>query len=145
MTNKQIQAAVLIQDLCLAFIINSAATVLNGGFTDFWAYFAGMFQAFSINYVAGLMIPVEKIGRGAAGGLGLKNGTFLHKAVRVFVINAIFVTIISFCIALINIGPVPEIFSIWMSTYPALHLVGFISSLLLDKPCGELAKAIVDK
>lgn len=143
MTNKQIQMAVLIQDLCLAFIINSAATILNGGFVDFWSYFAGMFQAFSINYIAGLMIPVEKIGRSVAGGIGLKEGTFLHKAVQVFVINAIFVTIISFCIALINAGPIPEIFAIWISTYPILHLVGFLASLLLDKPCGELAKVIV--
>ena len=43
MTNRQIQMAVLIQDLCLAFIINSAATVLNGGFVDFWSYFAGRY------------------------------------------------------------------------------------------------------
>lgn len=143
MNNKQIQMAVLIQDICLAFIINSAATILNGGFTDFWTYFAGMFQAFSINYIAGLMIPVEKIGGGIASGLGLKEGGFAHKLVRVFIINAIFVTIISFCIALINIGPDGKVFSVWISTYPILHLVGFLSSLLLDKPCGELAKIIV--
>lgn len=144
MTAKQIQMSVLIQDLCLAFIINSAATILNGGFTDFWSYFAGMFQAFSINYIAGLMIPVEKIGSSIAGGIGLKPGKFAHKVVRVFVINAIFVTIISFTIALINAGPVPEIFSIWISTYPILHLVGFLASLLLDKPCAELAKVLID-
>lgn len=145
MTNKQTQAAVVIQDLCLAFIINSAATILSGGFTDFWAYFAGMFQAFSINYIAGLMIPVEKIGSGIAGAIGLKPGKFAHKLVRVFIINAIFVTIISFGIALINAGPVAEIFSIWITTYPILHLVGFLASLLLDKPCAELAKIIVDR
>lgn len=144
MNQKQIQLSVLIQDLCLAFIINSAATILNGGFTDFWSYFAGMFQAFSINYIAGLMIPVEKIGSAVAGGIGLKSGKFAHKVVRVFVINAIFVTIISFTIALINAGPVPEIFTIWISTYPILHLVGFLSSLLLDKPCAELAKVLID-
>lgn len=145
MTNKQTQAAVVIQDLCLAFIINSAATVLSGGFTDFWAYFAGMFQAFSINYIAGLMIPVEKIGGGIAGAIGLKPGKFAHKLVRVFIINAIFVTIISFGIALINVGPDMAVFSVWISTYPILHLVGFLASLLLDKPCAELAKIIVDR
>lgn len=143
MTNRQVQMAVLLQDLCLAFIINSAATILNGGFTDFWSYFAGMFQAFSINYIAGLIIPVEKLGRAAAGCIGLKEGGSGFQLVRVFTINAIFVTIISFCIALINAGPVPEIFSIWLGTYPILHLVGFLASLLLDKPCGELARTLV--
>ena len=144
MTKKQIQLSILIQDLCLAFIINSAATILNGGFSDFWTYFAGMFQAFSINYIAGLMIPVERIGSAVAGGLGLKTETFPHKLVRIFIINAIFVTIISFCIALINLGPAPEVFAAWWSTYPILHLVGLLSSLLLETPCAELAKIFSD-
>ena len=134
---------VLLQDLVLAFVINSTATILGGGFTGTGLYLVGMFEAFSINYIAGLIIPVNRIGTGAADKLGLKEGTFPHKLVRVFVINAIFVTIISFTIALINCGPVPDIFSIWIKTYPILHLVGLITSLLIEKPCMELAKTLV--
>ena len=55
---------VLLQDLVLAFVINSTATILNGGFVDTWTYLVGMFEAFSINYIAGLIIPVAKIGTG---------------------------------------------------------------------------------
>lgn len=145
MTKKQEALFTIIQDLLLAFIINSAATILNGGFAGTGLYLVGMFQAFSINYVAGIAIPVPWIGQKAADGLGLKDGTFAHKFVRIFVINAIFVTIISFTIALINCGPVPEIFSIWMKTYPILHFVGLVTSLLIEKSCMELAKTIISE
>lgn len=143
MTKKQTEMMILIQDLVLAFVINSAATILNGGFTETSVYLVGMFEAFSINYIAGLIIPVERIGRAVAGGIGLKDGKLPHKVVRVFIINAIFVTIISFCIALINLGPVPQLFSVWWSTYPVLHLVGFVTSLLIEKPAMRLAQTLV--
>ncbi|MBR2122023.1 MAG: hypothetical protein IJ930_03680 [Lachnospiraceae bacterium] len=144
MTKKQAEMMVLIQDLVLAFVINSTATILNGGFTDTWVYLVGMFEAFSINYIAGLIIPVNTIGTKAADLIGLKAGSFAHKLIRIFVINAIFVTIISFTIALINAGPVPGIFGIWIKTYPILHIVGFITSVLIEKPAMELAKTLVD-
>lgn len=144
MSGKQIQMMVLIQDLVLAFVINSAATILNGGFTDTGVYLVGMFMAFSINYTAGLFIPVEKIGGAVASGIGLKAGSFPHKLVRIFVINAIFVTIISFTIALINLGPVPNIVPIWLKTYFQLHLVGYVTSVLIETPVQNLAKTLVD-
>lgn len=142
MTKRQEMIFTVIQDLMLAFVINSAATILNGGFTDTWVYLAGMFEAFSINYVAGAALPVPRAGMAAANALGLKEGTFVHKLVRVFVINAIYVTIISFTIALINCGPVPDIFSIWFRTYPILHIVGLVTSLLIENTCIDLAKTI---
>ena len=135
---------VLLQDLVLAFVINSSATILGGGFSGTGLFLVGMFQAFCINYIAGIIIPVEKIGRAVAGAIGLKDGTFFHKLVRIFIINAIFVTIISFSIALINVGPDGSVFSVWWSTYPILHLVGLVTSLLIEKPCMELAKTFVD-
>lgn len=134
---------VLVQDLVLAFVINSTATILGGGFKETGLYLVGMFEAFSINYIAGLIIPVERIGRAVAGGIGLKDGSFAHKLVRIFIINAIFVTIISFTIALINCGPVPNIVSIWFGTYPILHLVGFVTSVLIEKPVADLVCTFV--
>ena len=145
MRPRQIHLMVLIQDIILAFVINSAATILNGGFTTTGVYLVGMFMAFSINYIAGVIIPVEKIGRAVAGGIGLKEGKFPFKFVKVFIINAIFVTIISFTIALINVGAKPEVFGIWWSTYWILHLVGFITSLLIETPVMNLVKDLTDK
>lgn len=129
-----------IQYLVLAFVINSAATILNGGRQDVANYLLGMFMAFSINFVAGVCVPVPKIGMAIANGLGLKEGTFAHKIVRIFFINAIFVTIISFSIALINLGAVPNLVSIWLSTYPILHIVGLVTSIIMEDGCIALAK-----
>lgn len=143
MTEKQKQMMILLQDLILAFVINSTATILNGGFKDAGSYIIGMFQAFSINYVAGLIIPVECVGRAVAGAIGMKDGTLLYKLVRIFIINAIFVTIISFTITMINYGLVPDIVSIWMTTYPILHLVGYITSVLIETPCINLSRTLV--
>ena len=145
MSRKQIELMVLLQDLCLAFVINSAATILNGGFVTTDLFLVGMFQAFCINYISGLAIPVAKIGASVANATGLKDGTLAHKLLRVFVINAIFVTIVSFTIALINVGPHMEVFGIWIKTYPILHLVGYITSVLIEGPCGELAGVILEK
>jgi hypothetical protein len=144
MTRKETELMVLLQDLCLAFVINSAATILNGGFVDTGTYLVGMFEAFCINYISGLAIPVALIGTAAANAAGLKEGSLGHRVLRTFVINAIFVTIVSFTIALINLGAVPGIVAIWWKTYPILHLVGFVASLLIEKPCQALAKTILE-
>lgn len=145
MSRKQIELMVLLQDLCLAFVINSAATILNGGFVDTPTFLVGMFEAFCINYISGLAIPVAKIGAAAADGAGLKPGSLPHKLLRVFVINAIFVTIVSFTIALINCGAGTEVVFVWIRTYPILHLVGFVTSVLIEGPCGELAGVILEQ
>lgn len=142
MTEKQIQMAILIQDIILAFVITTAATILGGGFTSTSAYLVGMMEAFSINYIAGLFIPVERIGCTVANAIRLKKGSLPYKLVKIFLSNAIFVTIVSFTIALINVGPVPEIGKIWISTYPVLHLVGLITSILIDEQVKNLARII---
>lgn len=143
MTEKQKQMAILLQDLALAFIINSAATILGGGFQSAGAYWSGMGMAFCINYIAGLVIPVESIGRGAAEKLKLRDGGFPHRLVRTAVVNAIFVTIISLSIAMIQGGLGPDLLFAWLSTYPALHIVGLIASLLLEAPCACLAQTLI--
>ena len=144
MSKKQLQMMILIQNLVLAFVINSAATILNGGIQTPGSYLLGMFMAFSINYIALWLIPVVKIGQSVADGLRLKAGKLPHKLVRIFVINAIFVTIISFSIAMLNLGLTEGLVGIWWSTYPILHLVGYITSVLIEKPAMELAQVLVD-
>ena len=142
MNKKQEQMMVLFQDLSLAFIINSAATII-AGFTTIWEFLFGMFLAFTINYIAGLIIPVSVCGNAVANFLHCKKGGFLHSLVRIFIINAIYVTIISFTIALIRVGAKVEVFEIWWQSYWILHLVGFVASVLLERGCINLAKILV--
>jgi hypothetical protein len=144
MTKKQTELMVLIQDLILAFVINSTATILAGGMTDTASYLCGMMQAFCINYIAGLIIPVNRIGGAVAHRIGFKEGELEHKLVRIFIINAIFVTIISFTIALLHCGAVSGVGAVWWETYPILHLVGYITSVLIESPCQKWAMTLID-
>ena len=57
---------------------------------------------------------------------------------RNLIINAIYVTIVSFCMALIGVGIGENLIPAWWSTYPILHVVGFITSLIIEKPINYL-------
>ena len=87
MTRKQEIVFEVIQDLMLAFVINSAATILNGGFTDTWVYLVGMFEAFSINYVAGYFLGrpiIYKFANSHIGHLCLLNQEKVEKSEKYF-------------------------------------------------------------
>ena len=40
-------------------------------------------------------------------------------------------------------GVGPDLFSAWLSTPPALHIVGLITSLLIEGHCARLAQVLV--
>ena len=146
MNKKQEQLFVLIQDLCLAFIINSAATILMGGIANVGGvgyFLLGCLIPFTINYIAGLIIPVSLVGNAVANFFRCKQGSFIHYVVRIFIINAIYVTIISITISLLNNGCTIDAITKWWETYYILHIVGFIASLLLERGCIKLAKIII--
>ena len=143
MEQKKLELAVLLQDLMLAFVINTAATILNGGFADTGLYLVGMFEAFCINYIAGIALPVAQIGEAAASVFPFESTSFAHRFFKTLVINAIFVTIISFTIALLNHGLYAGLAAAWWATYPVLHLVGLVTSLLIEQSCVKLAETIL--
>lgn len=143
MNKKQEQMMIFLQDLCLAFIINFAATIANGGFTTVGNFLIGMFMAFAINYIAGIIIPADICGNAVAKFFRCKENTFIYKLVKIFIINAIYVTIISFCLALLYVGPKVEVIETWWKTYWILFLVGFVASVLLERGCSKLAKIFI--
>ena len=146
MTKGQEQMFVLIQDLCLAFIINGAATICAGGISNVGGpvmFMLGMFIAFTTNYIAGIIIPVNLCGNAVCKLFHLKPGTFPHKLVRIFIINAIYVTIVSLTIALFINGATMEAMKGWWQTYWILHLTGFVASVLLESGCIALAKVFI--
>ena len=70
-----------------------------------------------------------------------KAGTFPEILARNFIINAIYVTIVSFCMALIHVGTAPNLISVWLSTYFQLHLVGLITGIVIEKPVAALFRS----
>ena len=124
----------VITNVCMALSINTTATLLGGGDT-LSGWVKGCCCAFTINTVAAVIIPVGAIGKWFAEDLlKTKAGRFSEMLARNFIINAIYVTIVSLSMALINVGVGEAFLGAWWSTYPLLHAVGLITSLLIEKP-----------
>ncbi len=128
----------IITNICMALAINTAATILSGGDT-LQGFVRGCCCAFTINTVAAILIPVWKTGRWFAEEIcRQKPGSFGEMLCRNFIINAIYVTIVSFCMALIGVGIGDKLIPAWWSTYPILHVVGLFTSLIIEKPINYL-------
>ncbi len=124
----------IITNVCMALSINTAATLLAGG-DSLAGWVRGCCCAFTINTIAAIIIPVGRIGKWFAEDVcHTKPGTFPEMLARNLIINAIYVTIVSFSMALINVGVGPNLLKAWISTYFQLHLVGLVTSLIIEKP-----------
>ena len=123
----------VLTNLLMAISINSTAVFLAGGDTAA-GWMKGACCAFTI-----AIIPVGLIGAWFAETVcKQKPGTFGEMLARNFIINAIYVTIISFCLAIINVGFGSSLIPVWWSTYPILHLVGLTTSLVIEKPVNAI-------
>ena len=131
-------------NVLMALSINTAATVLGGGDTVS-GWFQGCCCAFTINTVAAVVLPMGKIGRWFSQDLfHTKEGTFPEMLARIFIVNAIYVTIVSFSMAVIHVGLNSATFGTWISTYFQLHLVGLVTNLAIEKPVTALNARIGD-
>ncbi len=128
----------IITNVCMALSINTAATILAGGDT-LQGWVRGCCCAFTINTVAAIIIPVGLIGKWfAEDKCKQKSGSFGEMFCRNLIINAIYVTIVSFCMALIGVGIGENLIPAWWQAYPILHVVGLITSLIIEKPINYL-------
>ena len=128
----------VITNVLMALSINTTATILAGGDT-LAGWFTGCCCAFTINTIAAAVIPVGRIGRWFAEDIcHTKKGTFAEIVARNFIINAIYVTIISFCMAVLHVGFTPGLFGTWISTYFQLHIVGLATGVIIEKPVAML-------
>ena len=129
----------VIINVCMALSINTTATILAGG-NSLSGWVRGCCCAFTINTVAAIILPMGLIGSWFAEKIcKTKPGTFKEMLARNFIVNAIYVTIVSFCMAIINVGVGDSLISAWVSTYPILHIVGLITSIVIEKPVTTLA------
>ena len=140
MTKEQFFKWNIITNVCMALSINTAATILAGGDT-LAGWVTGCCCAFTINTAAAVLIPVGRIGKWFAEDVcKSSSGKMLEFLARNFIINAIYVTIVSFCMALIHVGVTQGLVGIWLETYVQLHLVGLVTSLVIEKPVAALAE-----
>lgn len=114
-------------DLVLAIVINTSAMLLSHAPITFATWYPGTASAFLSNVLIQLVLAVPLIGQVAT--RSLKNAPW-RWVVSVFIENLIFVTCISFVMACIQHGDDP-IMNTWLSTYPYLLGIGYVTSLVL--------------
>ena len=116
----------IINDVVLAIVINTSATLLSGAALGFSSWYPMTCAAFGTNVLLQLLFPIHGAAEKAAGGIGGK----AKLLVQVFVENLIFVTCISLTMALVQTSGV-NLMPVWFSTYIPLVLIGYVTSIVL--------------
>lgn len=117
----------VLMDVVLAIVINTSAMLLSGASISFVSWYPGTCAAFATNVVIQLVAPVPLAAQAATSPLGERKG---RPVFSVFIENLIYVTLISFTMAVINTGGVGVV-EAWLATYGWLVLIGYVTSLVL--------------
>ena len=125
-------------NIYMALLINTAATLLAGG-ASLPEWIRGCCTAFTINTVASVLLPVEEFSNWFGKKIcKAKSGTFYDLVMQAAATNLVYVTIISFCMAVLNTGINRATLPTWWATYPILLMTGIVGSILW----AELTKII---
>lgn len=119
--------SVVLCDLVLAIVINTSAMLIGGAAIEPVAWYTGVACAFFTNVLVQLVLPVPLIGQVASRPLA---NSKMRPLVSVFVENLVFVTCISFTMALLQASGRPVV-DAWLSTYGYLVVIGYVTSLIL--------------
>lgn len=117
----------------MALLINTTATLLAGG-ASLPEWVRGCCTAFTINTVASVLLPVEDFSRWFADKIcQARSRSRYNLVMRATATNLVYVTIISFCMVLLNTGANAATLPTWWETYPILLVVGIAGSVLWAK------------
>lgn len=117
-------------NIYMALLINTTATLLAGG-ASLPDWIRGCCTAFTINTVASVLLPVEEFSNWFAKKIcKAKPGTFYDLVMQAAATNLVYVTIISFCMAVLNAGINKSTLPTWWATYPILLITGIVGSIL---------------
>lgn len=119
---------VVLCDLVLAIVINTSAMFLGGAAITFQLWYPGTASAFFTNMLLQLVLPVPAWGELLSRAL---EGSRVRPFLSVFIENFCFVTLISLTMALVQTPAGGNVITAWLSTYPYLVAIGYITSLIL--------------
>ena len=119
----------VINNVYMALLINTTATLLAGG-AGLPEWIRGCCTAFTINTVASVLLPVEEFTEWFCQKLcKAKAGIGYELVTQAVATNLVYVTIISFCMALLNTGISQATLPTWWKTYPILLVTGIVGSI----------------
>ena len=120
----------VINNIYMALLINTAATLLAGG-ASLPEWIRGCCTAFTINTTASILLPVEEVSSWFGKKIcKARSGTFYDVVMQAIMTNLVYVTIISFCMAVLNTGINKTTLPEWWTTYPLLLVTGIVGSVL---------------
>ena len=131
----------VITNVLMALSINTTAVLLGGG-SSLADWFLGCCGAFTLNTVASVVFPMGKIIKWFVTDVCKQTSGFPEMLARNFIVNAIYVTFVSFCMAIIHVGLNGSTVGVWLQTYFQLHIVGLITGLIIEKPVAAINKAL---
>ena len=117
---------VIIQDLVLAIVINTSATIIDGApFDHTWYTFTCV--ALATNIIGQLVLPTGAVARALTGWAG---DASWRVYAQIFIENLIFVTIISLTEAFVHTGGTGLV-AAWLNSYVWLVIIGYATSVVL--------------
>lgn len=118
--------SLIVQDLVLAIVINTSATIIDGApFDHTWYTFTCV--ALATNVIGQLVLPTGSVARALTGWAG--DAPWRIYA-QIFVENLVFVTIISLTEAFVHTGGAGMV-AAWLNSYVWLVLIGYVTSVTL--------------
>lgn len=116
------------QDIVLAIVINTSATLLGGAPLEFASWYPYTCTAFGTNVLVQLVLPVPALGSAVTRGLG---GSAARPYVSIFVENLVYVTCISLTMAFLQTPAGGDVLATWLATYVQLMLIGYVTSIVM--------------
>lgn len=117
----------ILQDLVLAIVINTSATLLSGAPLAWTTWYPFTCAALGTNIIAQLVIPTSLIAKTL---IQFLDDRPYKVFIQIFIENLIFVTIISLTMAYTQVGR-DLMLDAWSQTYLWLVLIGYITSIAL--------------
>lgn len=118
---------VVLCDAVLAVVINTSAMMLTGAPITFASWYPGVASAFFTNVLLQVVLPVPAAAQLLSRPLAGSKARFIAS---VFVENLVFVTCISFTMAVLQAGGRPVV-DVWLQTYGQLVAIGYVTSVAL--------------
>lgn len=121
----------LIQNIFVGLAVTITVTLLTTGFTTVEAFVISFLKAYVINFIACLIIPIDKLTGLTCKTLKCNNESILPKIINVAYCDFCYVTVISVVMFIWGLGLTDIAFNVWKSVYLPLLLIGFIIGLLM--------------
>ncbi len=118
--------------IIMAAVIAVVANLFLGNPLTFPSFFTTWACAFTINYLAALVLPVGSWSAGLCAFFKTKPGSFLQSLLNAVVITVVYNTIISAGMTLLNVGFAPGFWPAWFTICPVLFLPGILVTLIVS-------------